>query len=63
VHYTPEVWRGRIRASAGVGASLSQERVDAFDADLAALLDAKHPGGNLDIPHRVFAVIARRPER
>ena len=61
VGYTPEAWRGRIRASAGVGAALSPERVDAFDAELAALLAAKHPGSELAIPHRVFAVIARPP--
>ncbi|MBF8270444.1 MAG: hypothetical protein HW386_2153, partial [Gammaproteobacteria bacterium] len=36
--YTREGWRGRIRASAGIGASLSLTEVQAFDADLAAML-------------------------
>src|SRR5262245_10207780 len=37
--YTPEGWRGRIRASAGVGASLAPAEGDAFDAELARLLE------------------------
>lgn len=61
VPYTPEAWRGRIRASAGVGASLTADEVTRFDRELAELLDAKFPGSPLSIPHRVFAVIARRP--
>ncbi|MDH5605498.1 MAG: class I SAM-dependent methyltransferase [Anaerolineae bacterium] len=56
--YSPEAWRGRIRASAGVGASLSPEKVAAFDRDLAALLAENFPGDRLAVPHRVFAVIA-----
>ena len=32
VPYTPEGWRGRIRASQGVGAMLSESAVSAFDA-------------------------------
>ena len=61
VLYTPEAWRGRIRASAGVAASLPADRVTEFDAALAQLLASRYPGDVLDIPHRVFAVIARRP--
>ena len=38
--YTHEAWRGRIRASAGVGASLAPEAVAAFDDDLRAMLAA-----------------------
>ncbi|HXW83057.1 MAG TPA: methyltransferase domain-containing protein, partial [Candidatus Binataceae bacterium] len=41
--YTHESWRGRIRASAGVGAMMSPEQVARFDAELAALLDEKFP--------------------
>jgi len=62
VSYTPEAWRGRIRASAGVAASLSAERVTAFDVELAALLSDAFPGAQISIPHRVFAVVGRRPE-
>ena len=61
VPYAPEGWRGRIRASAGVGASLTPEKVDAFDAELAALLEEKFPDGVVVTPHRVFAIVARRP--
>lgn len=52
--YTPQAWRGRIRASAGVGASLPPERVAAFDRDLADLLARRFPGDRLAVPHRVF---------
>lgn len=61
VPYTPESWRGRIRASAGVGASMSEEKVQAFDQALAHLLATRYPGDLLQVPHRVFAVIARAP--
>jgi SAM-dependent methyltransferase len=60
VPYTPEAWRGRIRASAGVGATLAPEQVAAFDRELAALLADRFPGKTLDVPHRVFAVFATR---
>lgn len=59
--YPPEAWRGRIRASAGVGATLTPDQVEAFDADLAALLTEKFPADILQVPHRVFAVIASSP--
>ncbi|MDN4592959.1 class I SAM-dependent methyltransferase [Polycladomyces subterraneus] len=59
VRYTHESWRGRIRASAGVGASLPPELVDAFDAELQKILTASYPDP-LMIPHRVFAVIGTK---
>jgi len=59
--YTPEAWRGRIRASAGVGASLPPAAVEAFDAELAVLLARDFPGASLSIPHRVFVVLALPP--
>ncbi|MCH7527732.1 MAG: class I SAM-dependent methyltransferase, partial [Planctomycetes bacterium] len=61
VSYTHEAWRGRIRASAGVAASLEPDRVARFDAELADLLTAHFPCQPLQIPHRVFAVISRSP--
>ncbi len=60
VPYSPEAWRGRIRASAGVGASLPPEQVNRFDAELKALLEAKYPSKILQAPHRVFVVIANK---
>lgn len=61
VRYTPEQWRGRVRASAGVGGSLVSEQVAQFDAELAGLLADRYPGTSLTVPHRVFAVLARPP--
>ncbi|MGF1469767.1 MAG: class I SAM-dependent methyltransferase [Sandaracinaceae bacterium] len=56
--YTREAWRGRIRASAWIGASLAPEEVEAFDRDLAAALQAFPPV--LAVPHRVFAALGRK---
>lgn len=60
VAYTPEAWRGRIRASAGVGASLPAEGVRDFDAALEQLLAERFPGPILAIPHRIFALVGLR---
>lgn len=60
VPYTHEAWRGRIRASAGVSASLAPTAVDAFDGEHAALLRTHFPQQPLDVPHRVLAIIARK---
>jgi SAM-dependent methyltransferase len=49
VPYSHEAWRGRIRASAGVGASLAPAAVDDFPDDPQA------------VPHRCFAAINRAP--
>lgn len=59
VPYSPEAWRGRIRASAGIGASLNQNEVAAFDIELARLLEESYPGDELKVLHRVFAIIGR----
>lgn len=60
VSYTPEAWRGRIRASAGV-AALSSDKVAIFDQALAEMLSDRFPGESLQVPHRVFAIIATAP--
>ena len=60
VPYTPEAWRGRIRASAGV-AALSPEGVQSFVESLAELLSKRYPSEVLEVPHRVFAVVAAPP--
>ena len=59
--YSHAGWRGRIRASAGIGASLPAERIEAFDRALAALLAERFPEATLRVPHRVFAILARAP--
>lgn len=61
VPYTHEGWRGRMRASAGVAASLSEEGVERFDSELAGLLAERFPENPLYVPHRVSAVISRSP--
>jgi SAM-dependent methyltransferase len=60
VPYSHEDWRGRIRASAKVGAALAPEAVARFDEALAALLAERFPH-QLQVPHRVFCLSATRP--
>jgi hypothetical protein len=71
VPYSHEAWRGRIRASAGIGASLSDEEVGKFDSELKSMLEArdqnevKSDANSLDmlqIPHRVFVVHAHKSD-
>ena len=52
--YSPEAWRGRIRASAGIAATLNAEDTDRFDAELGELLRRDFPQEVLSIPHRVW---------
>ena len=61
IQYSHEAWRGRIRASAGIAASLSQDAVAAFDTEHAAMLARDFPEDPLTALHRVFAVIGRNP--
>lgn len=59
VPYTHESWRGRIRASAGVAASLGPGQVRGFDQDLERLLQNHFPEDPLRVPHRVFALVCK----
>jgi SAM-dependent methyltransferase len=59
IPYSHAGWRGRIRASAGVGASLSAEAVAHFDRELAALLTSRFPDDPQPVPHRVFVLVGR----
>jgi SAM-dependent methyltransferase len=61
VRYSHEAWIGRIRASAGVGASLPEGEVERFSAALSAILAERFPEDPLSVPHRTWAVIARTP--
>jgi len=61
LHYSHEAWRGRIRASAGVAASLDAAGTERFDRELSALLARDFSEDPLAVPHRVFAILARRP--
>jgi SAM-dependent methyltransferase len=61
VPYSHEDWRGRIRASAGVGASLPSDKVEAFDREHTALLSQSFPESILQVHHRVWAALGRKP--
>jgi SAM-dependent methyltransferase len=61
VPYSHEAWVGRIRASAGVGASLPEDRVRSFSAELTALLADRFPGEPLPVHHRTWALVATKP--
>jgi SAM-dependent methyltransferase len=61
VPYSQEGWLGRIRASAGVGASLSPDAVARFDAAHREMLERDFPQPMLEIPHRVFALHGHKP--
>lgn len=59
--YTKEAWRGRIRASAGVGAAMTPEQVDVFDHELTEALDAFTDDDLVPTPHRLFVAAGNRP--
>ncbi len=61
VPYSHEDWRGRIRASAGVGASLPPDRVAEFDAALAKILAERWPEQPMPVLHRTWTVTASKP--
>jgi SAM-dependent methyltransferase len=54
VSYSQEAWRGRIRASAGVKASLGTAAIENFDAELSAILRESYTEDPLSVPHRVW---------
>lgn len=59
--YSSEAWRGRIRASAGVAASLNPQAVEQFDHELREILRRDFPQEPLQIHHRVWALIGTKP--
>jgi SAM-dependent methyltransferase len=61
VPHTHEGWRGRLRASAAVGASMQPEETERFDAELAELLRERFSEEPLMVRHRVFAVVCSAP--
>ena len=63
VTYKHDAWRGRIRASAGVAASLDDAQVLAFDNDLKQLLLDAFPADPLEVPHRFFVVLGKTAAR
>ena len=59
--YSHEAWRGRVRASAGVAATLSAPDVQRFDERMARMLADRFPDDPLVAPHRVFSAIGTLP--
>ncbi len=59
--YSHVGWRGRIRASAGIAATLSPVAVQRFDDQLSEMLVTGFPGDPLNIPHRIFVLTATFP--
>lgn len=62
IPYTHDAWRGRIRASAGIGATLAPDKVEAFDRTHANMLAERFPNDPLSVPHRIYAAIGHRAE-
>jgi SAM-dependent methyltransferase len=60
--YSHEAWRGRTRANAGITV-LEPDAVARFDDEHAALLQRQFPHQPLQAPHRVFALVGRKPGR
>ncbi len=61
VPYSHEDWRGRIRASAGVAASLEPDAVARFDKEHTAMLARDFPQEPLLTLHRTWWVSCRKP--
>jgi hypothetical protein len=61
VPYSHADWRGRIRASAGIGASLDEAKVQRFDAELAEMLAKRHAGEPMAVPHRLWVLSGTAP--
>ena len=59
--YSHKAWCGRIRASAGVKASLDDAVANHFEAELRALLEASFSQDPLAVPHRVWWASGQRP--
>ena len=58
VPYTHAAWLGRVRASAGVGASLDDAAVGVFNSAHEAVLGERFAEDPLRVPHRVWVMIA-----
>jgi len=59
IPYTQGGWRGRIRASAGVSASMSPEIIPVFDREHEKSLRETYGEDVLTVPHRLYMFLAR----
>ncbi len=58
--YSHEAWVGRIKASAGIKASLDTAETENFSERLAAMLRCDFPDEPLAVPHRVWWANGRK---
>lgn len=59
ISYTHEAWRGRMRSYAGIGGSLPEEKVAAFDKEFAQLLRERFPREPMPVPHSIWGEVWR----
>lgn len=57
VPYTPQAWRGRVRAHQAVSGKMTPEQIVRFDLALKGLLEIKYNDQMLEIPHRVWGLV------
>ena len=55
--YSHSAWRGRVKASARVGPTMSPETFEQFDLALSEALSERFPQETLCVDHRVFAIV------
>jgi SAM-dependent methyltransferase len=60
IPYDHEGWRGRMRASAGIAASLDAVAVQRFDVELAAMLAEDFPQQSMEVAHCVSVAFGRK---
>lgn len=58
ITYTHEGWRGRVRASQGVGPAMDTRTLSAFDDAMANMLSCKFPKEPMTVDHRISAIVA-----
>jgi hypothetical protein len=60
LEFTREAWQGRIRACRGIGASLSAEEVERFEADHRTLLETIAPDTFTVLHHMTIHIYMRK---
>jgi SAM-dependent methyltransferase len=58
LRYTHEGWRGRVRASQGVGPRMEDDTLAEFDRALGELLIREFPNDPLQVEHHISALVA-----
>jgi ubiquinone/menaquinone biosynthesis C-methylase UbiE len=58
ISYMHEGWRGRVRASQGVGPVMDSQTLSAFDDEMGKMLSCKFPKEPMTVDHRISAIVA-----